>query len=88
MAKKRVLEHMRAIRNDKQYPVARNFQAKHQSNPDLLSFFVVDSIPVSYRGGNREKNLRRLESRYILDFDTMTPRGHNKDEELYVHLGD
>ena len=88
-AKKRVLEHMRAIKNeDRQYPVARHFQEKHQSNPDQLSFFVVDSIPITPRGGNREKILRRLESKYILDFDTMTPMGHNKDEELHVHLGD
>ena len=89
MAKKRVLEYMRAIKNgDIQYPVVRHFQEKHHSNPDLLSFFVVDSIPISYRGSNREKSLRRLESKYILDFDTMTPMGHNKDEELHVHLGD
>ena len=84
-----MLEHIRAIKNvDKQYPVARHFKDVHQSNSDLLSFFVVDSIPISTRGGNREKYLRRLESKYIIDFDTMTPLGHNKDEELYIHLGD
>ena len=77
---------MRAIKNkDKQYPV-RRFEKEHNSNADLLTFFVVDSVPRSERGGNRELQLRCLESRYIINFDTMTPNGHNKDEELNVHL--
>ena len=82
-----MLEHMRAIRNrDKQYPVARHFEIMHNANADCLSFYVVDSVPLNARGGNREVQLRCLESRYIIEFETMSPNGHNKDEELSVHL--
>ena len=86
-ARKRVLEHLRAIKtNDKNYPMANHFFDKHKSNANLLKFFVVDDIPPSIRGGDRVGNLRKLESRYIIDFQTMQPTGHNKDEELHVHL--
>ena len=82
-----MLEHTRAIKNkNAQYPVARHFETTHNSNPNLLSFFVVDSILLSRRGGDREQNLRKMESRYIIDFETQAPNGQNRDEELSVHL--
>lgn len=67
-------------------PVARNFQTHHQQNSDLLSFCVLDTVPANIRGGNRTQDLRRLESRYIIQYQTMAQWGHNCDEKLAVHL--
>lgn len=87
-AKKRVLEHLRAIKNgDQQYPMARHFQSHHQQNSDLVSFCVLDYIPLKIRGGNRIQELRRLESKLIIQYHTLAPSGHNCDEEMAVHLG-
>lgn len=86
-ATKRLLEHLRAIKHgDNQYPVARHFQLGHNQNSDLLSFCVLDHIPLKIRGGNRVQELRRLESRLIIQYHTTVPIGHNCDEELAVHL--
>ena len=85
--KKRVLEHRRAIvHNDPTYPVARLFSASHNGNPEGLAFLAIDRVPPLRRGGDREKRLRILESKYILRLGTKSPQGLNKDEELVVHV--
>lgn len=60
---------------------------RHKSDRSALRFFAIDSVPVSIRGGDRVANLRRLESRYIIDLDSKTPHGLNGGEEMMVHLG-
>lgn len=86
-AKKRVLEHMRAIsHNNKVYPVARHFYEHHFQNESLLRMVVINVIPDNVRGGNRQLALLQLESRYIIDLETMAPMGLNSCEELAVHL--
>ena len=62
-AKRRVLEHKRAIRNnDAQYPVARHYAKFHGSDDALLRYLVLDRVPVNPRGGDRLLVLRQLES--------------------------
>mgnify|MGYP002804454618 CR=1 FL=1 len=85
--KKRVLEHYRAIFNkDFNYPVAKHFYDCHNSDAKLLSFFAIDRVERSLRGGDREKRLRKLESRHILQIGIKYPLGLNKDEEMASHL--
>lgn len=57
----RILQHLRAVVNsDSGYPVARHFKLVHKNNLNELSYFVIDSVPKSPRGGNREKKLCQL----------------------------
>lgn len=85
--KLRVLEHMRAISNkDANYPVARHFALKHNSNRNMLEYFAIDTISAHARGGDRILALRRLESRYIIDLNTKSPAGLNSGEEMSIHL--
>lgn len=87
MAKKRVMEHLRAITNvDTHYPIARHFQKYHRSDNAGLKYFVIDQILPTARGGNRELALRVKESKWILELETKFPGGHNLDEELATHL--
>lgn len=85
--KKRILEHMRAIKNnDQQYPVARHFHEQHKNNANLLKFVVLDQIPLNVRAGDRTRELRRKESRLIIKYNTICPTGLNQDYEMSVHL--
>lgn len=84
---KRILQHIKAINNnDPTYPVARHFREVHANNLKDLSYYVIDTIPISRRGGNREKKLRKLETRYILNLDSKSPGGLNNTEDLYTCL--
>ena len=86
-AKRRILEHKRAInKNDHQYPVARHFAEFHQGASSLLRYFILDRVEPDPRGGDRLLRLRQLESRMIIGLDTKQPLGLNIDEELYIHL--
>ena len=86
-AKRRILEHKRAIRNnDAQYPVARHYAKFHGSDDALLRFLILDRVPVNPRGGDRLLELRKLESKTIIGLGTKHPQGLNIDEELYIHL--
>lgn len=83
---KRILQHLREIEHHDNTYVARHFWATQEGHKSLLQYSVIDMIPHSIRGGNREKALRNLERRYILDFDSKATTGPNVNEELYVHL--
>lgn len=84
---KRILQHLRAINNgDVTYPVARHFSLIHDRNENLLVYFVLDAIPISERGGDREKKLRRMESRYIILLNSKVPEGLNMEEDFHTHL--
>ena len=86
-AKCRILEHMRAISNkDFSYPVSRHFAENHKSDRGQLQFFCLDTVDKMFRGGDRVKKLRRLESRYIIALDSKFPIGLNMAEELISHL--
>lgn len=77
-----------AIRhNDEHYPVARHFKELHGQNETLLTFVVLDVVKQQERGGDRERQLRIMESKYIIDFETLSPVGLNSSEELAIHLG-
>ena len=85
-ANKQVLEHLRAIGNkDPTYSMAWHF-SEHYSNRDLLSFFVIDHVPVNERGGKRTLKLRKLESKYIIELETKGELGWNMEEEIRMHL--
>lgn len=84
---KRILQHLRAITNsDTTYPVARHFNEKHGNDISHLKYYAIDAIPPLSRGGNREALLRKLETRYILEFDCKSPHGLNTTEDLYTWL--
>lgn len=86
--KKWILEHQRAITNmDFSYPMARHFYNAHGSNRNLLNFCGIDRVLKHIRGGDREKELHTLESRYIIDLNTRVPYGLNREEELSTHIG-
>ena len=41
-----ILEHQRAIRNERRhYPLARHYAESHNSNEKLMSYFAVERIP-------------------------------------------
>lgn len=83
----RILQHLRAIVNsDPAYPVARHFKVEHANNLNCLQYYVIDSVPPNKRGGNREKQLRRLESKYIIELDTKYPNGLNTGEDMHNFL--
>lgn len=72
--KDRLLEHKRAIRNhDQQYPMAMYFQtAGHNIN--TLRVMVIETIPKSWRGGDRLKQLLQRETFWIVTLNaTMFP---------------
>lgn len=84
---KSVLQHLRALKNgDRSYPVARHFDRHHGKDVRGLSYFVIDAVPPSARGGDREKKLRKLESSYIIKLNSKTPEGLNMEEDLHTHL--
>ncbi|KAJ1191724.1 hypothetical protein NDU88_001040 [Pleurodeles waltl] len=60
---KRILQHLRAIVNkDESYPVARHVHEFHGGRIEDIKYSVTDGIRKDIRGGDREKNLRKLES--------------------------
>lgn len=86
-AHKRILQHMRAIsNNDHAYPMARHFKESHNNNLRKLTYFLIDAIPQSKRGGDQESKLRRLETKYIIELDTRIPNGHNSSEDFLTWL--
>ena len=86
-AKRRILEHKRAIsKKDPQYPVARHYAKLHDSKANLLRYFILDRVEVDLRGEDRLLKFRQLESKMIIGLDTKQPLGLNMDEELYIHL--
>lgn len=83
----RILQHLQAIVNsDPSYPVARHFKEVHKNNLNHIKYFVMDSVPPPRRGGNREKTLRQLESKYILFLNSKAPFGLNLSEDLHNFL--
>lgn len=83
----RILQHLRAIVNsDSNYPVARHFKAVHSNDLKDLYYFVIDAVPKQIRGGNRERQLRQLESRYIVKLDSKMPNGLNTGDDLHNFL--
>lgn len=83
----RILQHLRAIlHTDHSYPVARHFKTAHNSNINCLSYYVISAIPKSRRGGNRERALRQLETRMILEFNCKMPNGLNNTEDMHNFL--
>ena len=86
-ARRRILEHRRAItNNDAQYPVARHFALHHNSDSAQLKYFILDRVEPLSRGGDRLLTLRQLESKYIIGLNTKAPTGINIDEEIVVNL--
>ena len=82
-----MLEHCRAIvHNDPSYHVVRHFWEFHEGKSDGFSYFVIDRVELTKRGGDSEGILRIIESWYILRLWTKHPFGINRDEELTVHL--
>lgn len=74
---------MRAIKNgDRTYPVAHHFETFHANDTKGLTYFVIDVVPLDIRGGNREKKLMKLESRYIVELNSKQPDGLYVEENL------
>lgn len=85
--KKRILEHIRAIKNkDLNYATANHILACQKGDWHCMTFFGLDSVPQHERMGDSTKKLRQLESKYIIRLRTKSPFGMNNDEEYYVHL--
>lgn len=86
LKKKRILEHIRAVKNkDTAYATAKHMMTCKNGNWLAMCYYGIDAIQLNERGGNRMKRLRQLESRYIIKLKTKTPGGMNYDE-LFVHL--
>lgn len=65
----RILQHLRTIvSSDPTYPVARHFTSLYNNDLSCLKYFVIGAVPPLRRGGNREKMLRWLESKFILNW--------------------
>lgn len=50
----------------------------------VTDIFRVVATP---RGGDREKQLRIMDSKYIILLETKNPFGLNEEEDLFVHIG-
>ncbi|MEE6526032.1 hypothetical protein FKM82_026411 [Ascaphus truei] len=81
----RILEHVRNIKNaskdlqafKKITSVARHFFEAHVSDFNLLQAFAIERVSLGLRGGDLERALLRRESRWIVQMDSMIPRGLN-----------
>ncbi|XP_075442459.1 uncharacterized protein LOC142487291 [Ascaphus truei] len=81
----RILEHVRNIKNaskdlqafKKITSVARHFHLTHASDFTLLQAFAIEKVSLGLRGGDLERALLRRESRWIVQMDSMMPRGLN-----------
>lgn len=84
----RILQHMRAItNNDFNYPMARHFEEHHGSDCNTLKFWGIDRVMPHPRGEDRERKLRVMEPKYIIELHTKAPMGLNSGEELATHIG-
>ncbi|KAK7879644.1 hypothetical protein WMY93_033648 [Mugilogobius chulae] len=84
--KDRVSEHKRAIRNqDQQYPMAVHFQtAGHNIN--TLRVMVIETIPKSWRGGDKLKLLLQRETFWIVTLNATTFPGLNDEIDFVPFL--
>ncbi|CAJ0950878.1 unnamed protein product [Ranitomeya imitator] len=80
----RVLEHVRDIRNgalavdiDTLKTVPKHFRLHHNSNPKWFKVRGIDRVQLGIRGGNYKKELLKRETRWMVDLDTVAPKGLN-----------
>ncbi|CAJ0944341.1 unnamed protein product, partial [Ranitomeya imitator] len=81
----RVLEHVRDIRNgalavdiDTLKTVPKHFRLHHNSNPKWFKVREIDRVQLGIRGGNYKKELLKRETRWMVDLDTVAPKGLNE----------
>ena len=83
----RLAEHKYAIRtNNHVYPIARHFQAVHNSNDSLLHITGIEHIKPLIRGGDRLKKLNQRETFWIHSLDALTSPGLNEDIDFMCFL--
>ncbi|XP_078506952.1 uncharacterized protein LOC144767356 [Lissotriton helveticus] len=86
--RERIREHARAYATkDPRYPMAIHMAScPSQGNIKSFTFYGIDVVQATVRGGNRELRLRRQEALWIMRLDT-TRTGQNTDDELHFFLG-
>ena len=83
----RISEHKYAIRTENDnYPMARHFREKHNSDPSILRAIGIDHIPHTLRGGDRQKQLNQRESFWIFKLKATQYPGLNEDLEYHHFL--
>ncbi|XP_056414465.1 uncharacterized protein LOC130356667 [Hyla sarda] len=75
----RILEHIGDVNNNRDKPIAKHVNNKHNGNPTVLQFQALEIISPSQRRGNLDKILTQKETRWIFLLDTVQPHGLNEN---------
>ncbi|OCT92622.1 hypothetical protein XELAEV_18015679mg [Xenopus laevis] len=65
---------------------SRILQHRSSINLDQLKFMVLETVPPMKGGGDRELRLKQREVWWIHKLQALSPRGLNKDYDLYLFL--
>lgn len=71
----RIGEHIRS--DDPQYPISRHTNT-HGRDPDSVKFIVLDRVHPGPRGGDWDRQILQLESRWIYKLQATVPPGLNE----------
>ena len=85
----RIKEHVKNIEKGfANHSVSRHFAKVHHKDPSHLKFWGIVPYSRPWRGGHKVRALSQLESKYIYNMDTFTPRGLNIVFDLNCFLSD
>ncbi|XP_056378779.1 uncharacterized protein LOC130274454 [Hyla sarda] len=76
--RRRVLEHIGDIRNKRDTALARHVNEIHGGDTKGMTFFGIEKMNPSSRGGDLDKLLLQREARWIFNLETVTPKGLNE----------
>ncbi|XP_073399270.1 uncharacterized protein [Dendrobates tinctorius] len=58
--------------------IPRHFRSYHNSDAGMLKVRGIDVLHMGIRGGDNKRILAQMEARWIVELDTMTPKGLNE----------
>uniref|UniRef100_A0A1B8Y0Y5 Helix-turn-helix domain-containing protein n=1 Tax=Xenopus tropicalis TaxID=8364 RepID=A0A1B8Y0Y5_XENTR len=76
--RKRVLEHIGTIINNKETPIARHIRDFHRSDVTAISFFGIEKVKLGQRKGNIDNLLLKKECEWIYRLKSRAPMGLNE----------
>ncbi|OCT55392.1 hypothetical protein XELAEV_18002551mg [Xenopus laevis] len=86
MVKSRISQHRSSINlGNTTLPVSKHFVDMGHT-VDHLKFMVLEVVPPTRRGGDRELKLKRREVRWINMLKSLHPLGLNRDYDLFLFL--
>lgn len=85
--KTRLYEHCYNIRKGLEtHSVSLHYKLVHGSDPSSLKFWGIDKVKPSWRGELKIRSISRLESKWIFQLQTLSPKGLNVDFDMNCFL--